>query len=296
MGTCGYYPYLSAAVRDSCLAYLDSVAAAEWPVSSESLFIPTTYGATFVRVSGPKTGAPLMLLHGAGATSLMWKPNIERLSSEFRTFAVDQIAELGHSVCTRPVEKLDDFVVWLNDLFDGLGLSGGVNLAGLSYGGALAAQYALRFPDRLNRLVLLAPGKTVLRLSAGFVFHLALFMVSGKGVQALVRWMFADMARKDPVWVHRVIEELAMHRRSLQRRHVPIPPVLTDEEWKSLRVPTLFLVGEHEVIYSPRRATDRLKRVAPRVTAEIIPGAGHDLSFAQADLVNERMVAFLRQG
>jgi pimeloyl-ACP methyl ester carboxylesterase len=62
--------------------------------------------------------------------------------------------------------------------------------------------------------------------------------------------------------------------------------VWTDAEWGSLRVPALFLVGEHEAIYSAEKAVRRLKRVAPQVTAEIIPGAGRDLTVAQAAMVN----------
>ena len=34
--------------------------------------------------------------------------------------------------------------------------------------------------------------------------------------------------------------------------------------------------------------------MAPAVTAEIVPGAGHDLTFSQADLVNRRMLEFLQ--
>jgi pimeloyl-ACP methyl ester carboxylesterase len=84
--------------------------------------------------------------------------------------------------------------------------------------------------------------------------------------------------------------------RSIQRHRLPVPPVLTDAEWKSLRPPTLFLVGENEVIYSAEKAILRLKRVAPQVTSGIIPGAGHDLTFVQTAMVNRRMLEFLNEG
>ena len=296
METATYYPYRSQAVRDACLAYFDSVELREWPITSETRTVATTHGPTFVRISGPTTAPPLVLLHGAGATSLMWRPNIKALSAEYRTFAVDQIEEIGRSICTKPIARLDDLVAWLSSLLDGLGLGDGINLAGMSYGGALAAQYALRFPERLNTVVLLAPGNTVLRVSAEFLVRLILALAaSRRGVPAFIRWMFADMARKDPAWVDSVSEEILMQGRSLRRRKVPIPPVLTDAEWQSLAVPALFLVGEHEVIYSATKAVRRLKRVASQVSAEIIPGAGHDLTFVQAAMVNDRIVEFLKR-
>src|SRR5207302_8885780 len=97
MGPAPYFPYRSEAARQVCFAYLDSLAAREWPIASEQRFVPTTDGETFVRISGPEGAPPLVLLHGATATSLMWAPNIAALSAEYRTFAVDQIGEFGRS-------------------------------------------------------------------------------------------------------------------------------------------------------------------------------------------------------
>ena len=140
MSVSAYYPYRSAEVRDSFLAYYDSLAAKQWPVASEERMAPTSYGQTFVRITGPASGPPLVLLPGAAATSLMWVPNIRALSEDYRTFAVDQVGEVGRSICTRPLPCLSDFLSWLDELFDALKLGDGINLAGMSYGGALTAQ------------------------------------------------------------------------------------------------------------------------------------------------------------
>jgi len=297
MNTAEYYPYRSAAARELCFRYLDDQAARVWPVVSEERMVPTTFGETFVRVSGPP-GAPwLILLHGAGATSLMWAPNIEALSREFRTAAVDQIGEFGKSVCTRPARSLEDLIAWLDGLIGQLEARERVSMAGMSYGGALAAQYAVRFPDRVEKLVLLAPGATVLRPPAEFWARiLVLAIARQRGLRAFFRWVFADMAAKDPARIDEIAEQLALSARSVERHRVPMPPVMSDGEWGSLRPVTLFLAGEHEVIYSAEKAVRRLKRVAPQVTARIIPGAGHDLTFAQPEMVNEQILEFLKSG
>jgi pimeloyl-ACP methyl ester carboxylesterase len=296
MNTAEYYPYRTAASRDLCFCYLDGLAARLWPIASEERMVPTTFGATFVRVSGPPAATALILLHGAGGTSLMWAPNIEALSREYRTVAVDQVGEFGKSVCTKPVESLQDLVAWLDELIGALEARDRVGLVGMSYGGALAAQYALHFAERLEKVVLLAPGATVLRPSAEFWMRLiALGIARQRGLRAFFRWVFADMARTDPQWIDSTIEQLTLSMRSLQRHKLPMPPVLTDTEWRSLRTPALFLAGENEVIYSAEKAVRRLKRVAPQVTAEIIPGAGHDLTFVQTAMVNERILQFLKE-
>jgi pimeloyl-ACP methyl ester carboxylesterase len=290
-----YFPYKSSALRDSYFAHYDALAARQWPIASETRMVPTTRGATFVRIGGPAGAPPLVLLHGAGATSLMWAPNIQALSEEYRTIAVDQMGEMGRSTCTQPVRNLEDLQDWLNELFDALKLGNGINLAGMSYGGALTAQYALHFPRRLNKAVLIAPGNTVLRASNEFMVRLILAVIpTQRFMPKFARWIFADLARNDPQWLNEILEELFTNMRILVRRKTPIPPVLTDAEWGSLRVPALFLVGEHETIYSPEKAVRRLKRVAPDIRIEVIPGAGHDLTMVQAALVNRLILEFLR--
>ncbi len=297
MSTAEYYPYRTAVASDLCFRYLDGLAARLWPVVSEERMVPTRFGATFVRVSGPPGAPPLVLLHGAGTTSLMWAPNIEALSREYRTVAVDQVGEFGKSVCTGPVQSLQDLIAWLDELIGALDPRERVSLVGMSYGGALVAQYALHFPERLGKAVLLAPGATVLRPSPEFWVRLiGLGIARQRGLQAFFRWIFADMARTDPQWIDSTIEQLSLNMRSIQRHKTPIPPVLTDTEWGSLRTPVLFLAGENEVIYSAKKAVRRLKRVAPQVTAEVIPSAGHDLTFAQTTMVNERILQFLKEG
>ena len=296
MEACPYSPYRSEAARDSCFRYLDSLAARVWPIVSEERRVATTYGATMVRVSGPGTAPPLVLLHGAGTTSLMWAPNIQALSTERRTFAVDQVGVFGKSLAAKPVRSIGDFLAWLNQLFDGLELRGGIALAGISYGGALAAQYALRFPERIAKLVLLAPANTVLRIGVEFWARLiAVAIVRPHGLRWFFRWVFPVLARKDPKLVDAICEQLLFSAKKVARGKIVVPPLMSDSEWGSLKPPTLFLVGEHEAIYSPVKAVERLRRVAPAVLAEIIPGAGHDLTFVQAEAVDRRILSFLRE-
>jgi pimeloyl-ACP methyl ester carboxylesterase len=296
MEIAAYYPYRTEAARDHCFRYLDGLAARLWPIESEERMVPTTFGATFVRVSGPPGAPAIVLLHGAGTTSLMWAPNVEALSREYRTIAVDQAGEFGKSLCARPVPTLEDLIAWLDELIGALHVRERVSLVGMSYGGALAAQYALHFPERLDKLVLLAPAVTVLKPPAEFWARLMVLAIARRrGLRAFFRWIFSDMARVDPQWIDSTLEELSLNLRSIERHRPPIPPVLTDAEWGSLRPPTLFLAGEHEVIYSATKAVRRLNRVAPQVTAEIIPGAGHDLTFVQTAMVNERILGFLKE-
>lgn len=288
-----YCQYRSEAAKDECFAWIDEHAAREWPPASESHTVLTSFGPTFTRITGPPHGAPLVLLPGAASCSLMWIPNIAAFSAAHRTFALDRIGDFGKSLCTRPLHDFADLSAWLLETLDALDLHDPVHLAGISYGGALAADFALRHPDRVRRLVLLAPGATVLSTNPALMLRLALAIFDRRrGLHSLMRWLFADAVRQQPAWVDALLAQLDLHMRSTLR-FAPMPRVWSDADWSTLRVPTLFLVGEHERIYSPAKALHRLAHVAPGVTAELIPAAGHDLTLVAASAVNRRILAFL---
>lgn len=52
-------------------------------------------------------------------------------------------------------------------------------------------------------------------------------------------------------------------------------------------------VGENEKICPPLLALERLKTVAPRITTQLIAGAGHDLTLVKAVEVNRAVLNFL---
>jgi pimeloyl-ACP methyl ester carboxylesterase len=293
-----HHPFRSAAAKRRYLAHYDERARL-WPIPSETRIVETSWGQTFVRISGPAAAPPLVLLPGAGATSLQWLPNIEALSDPRRTFAVDNIYDFGRSVYSRRFLSGDDFAQWLDELFDALDLGDDIVLMGLSYGGWITSQYALEHPERLQGIVLLAPAGTVLNLSSGFIKRAVLSAIPHRFfVRNLIFWLAEDsVAMGGPVreQIEAFTEDGYLGLRSFKFKQMVNPYVLSDEELASLEVPVLFLVGEHERIYSASEAVERLSRVAPGIEAEIISGAGHDLTLARAELVNQRVLDFLER-
>jgi pimeloyl-ACP methyl ester carboxylesterase len=190
-------------------------------------------------------------------------------------------------------------VIWLDELFSVLELGNSIKLVGMSYGGWLTGQYALRLQNRLDKIVLVAPAATVIRLQLEFLVRLLFSLVPYRCfTESMMHWLAADLARKGEDgrrMVEAAVDAMFTARRCFRPRHLVLPTVLGDEEWQKIRVPTLYLVGENEKIYSARRAVQRLKEVATHVQAEIIPNAGHDLTFVQVEMVNSKILEFLEQ-
>ena len=290
-----YHPFRSDKARARFLALYEQRAKL-WPVPSDTKMVDTNYGQTFVRMSGPPDGPPLVLLHGGGGNSLMWVPNVKALAQHHRVYAVDNIYDFGRSVYTRPVKTQDDFVAWLDEVFNALEPERSVSLMGLSYGGWLSCLYALRVPERVDKVVLLAPVCTVLRLPLGWIARaLPTLLPHPYFIKSLLRWMLPDLARKIPAMADRWGNDAFVAMRCFKLKQLVNPTVFDDTELASLLPPTLFLVGENERIYagSPQEAIQRLRDVAPQIETEIIPDAGHDLTLVQTAMVNERISRFL---
>lgn len=292
-----YHPFRSAKAKEGYLALYDRQAR-EWPVASESKMVETSFGQTFVRSSGPLDAPPLVLLPGRYTNSLMWIPNIKVLSIVYRTYAVDCICDVGRSVYTRRLKTPGDYARWLDELFTALGLEDQIHLMGASFGGWQAAQYAIHFPNRLAKMVLVAPVATVLPLPLEYLLRGFLAILHPRFFRSLAYWMFDDLAHKDetgPKLLDEFIENTLMALQSFKPDLGIAPTVLADKELESLQVPTLFVVGEHERIYSAQKAVRRLNKVAPQIKTEMIPQAGHDLIVVQAEMINSKVLDFLKQ-
>ncbi len=99
------------------------------------------------------------LLHGDSENSLSMIPQIEELSKKYRVYAIDNIFDNTMSVYSKPIKSIDDYLIWLDGVFETLGLEDGINLVAFSYGGWIAGSYTVKYPKRIGKLVLISsPG------------------------------------------------------------------------------------------------------------------------------------------
>ena len=293
-----YHPFRSTRARNRYLYHYDAHAGS-WPVLSETRTVATENERTFVRISGPADGPPLVLLPGEWDTSLMWMPVIEALSEDFRTYAVDNPYDFGRSMGTRPGASTADYIdymKWLDELLDALGLPDGVNLMGCSFGAWLAADYVMQAPHRLARAVWLSPPFVVLPPPPPYVgaqLSLGAFLVPSRPtVGKFMRWLTPQAVHAP--WFDGHVDDIVVGLRSFYARlSLTEPRMLTDTELHDITVPVLYVVGEHEQMCSAQAAVSRLNAVAPQIETGIIPGAGHELPLGQPEAFSQRVLEFL---
>jgi pimeloyl-ACP methyl ester carboxylesterase len=123
----------------------------------ETLFrnsrIKLSQGLLFWREVGE--GIPVIFLHGSWNEGSQWVPVMELLSLDFHCFTPDLLG-FGESDIPDIHYSIDLQVEYLGEFLQSLKLES-VYLVGHSLGGWVAASYALKYPENVRGLVLLAP-------------------------------------------------------------------------------------------------------------------------------------------
>ena len=263
-----------------------------WPVPAQENDIPTRFGSTHLVMSGNRASAPLVLFHGAQASSTMWFPNIAALSNRYCVYAVDFLLEAGKSVPARLLSNRQDLSKWILDVLDCCSLHRPA-MVGMSRGGWNAVAFALDYPKRVDKLVLLSPAQTItpirnLRFLAASV--LCSLFPADKRTMRMVRLVSWDWRKLSPLFLKQYGLALR-HFRIANGIQVP-PTLFSDQELHSLSVPILLMIGDHDIVNN-QASLQKARRLMPNITAELVTQAGHLVSMDQPEYVNNRIIEFL---
>ncbi|MCB9640130.1 MAG: alpha/beta hydrolase [Myxococcales bacterium] len=269
-----------------------------WPEGWVSQTIDTEEGQTHFLCMGPEDAPPLVLLHGFRVSATMWGANIQGLAKHFRVYCLDTMGDWGKSRTSHKKMLIDDLVVWLEHVREALGLES-FFLGGMSYGGWLSLKYAARFPERVRRMCVIAPGASFAPMSLPFILRgiPSLLFPSFGVVNAFMTWAsVAHLHQEDAFYkafFHDFVAQMALGFRYGRSPKMSLPATLSDEVLRSIQAPCLLLLGEQEKIYPPKKAIARAVRCMSSLKAVLLPDASHDISIAQRERVNQEIIAFL---
>jgi pimeloyl-ACP methyl ester carboxylesterase len=259
-----------------------------WPTANDHLRLPTREGETFVIASGSEDAPSLVLLHGAQANALTWMGDVAAWSQHFRVYAVDVIGDVGLSAPSRPSLETDAYALWLDDVLAGLGVERAA-FVGLSLGGFIALDYAIRRPEMVSALALLCPagiGRQKNLLARAFPL---LFL--GAWGQRKLREMVFGPAPKTPSPAAQAFGGcFALIHQHARRRMVKIP-LASDAALSGLAMPVMAVVGGRDVLIDSADTRRRLERHAPGAEVRFLPDAYHLLPSQTGPVVD-----FLRRG
>jgi pimeloyl-ACP methyl ester carboxylesterase len=240
-----------------------------WEVPVDQLELTDEFGTTHVNACGPVDGRPVVLLPGHGATSPVWFTVAPRLAEQYRVYAIDLIVDAGRSTNSgRKPKTPHDLHTWLTSTFDGLGIERAA-LCGHSYGAWLALTYAIKHPDRVDRLALLDPTDSYVGLRVPYVLRAlpSLLRPSQKRTTSFLRWETQGL-RLDPQVI--ALAALAATQPSTRVVHPKRPTAAQLRD-----VSPLVFIADRSRSQNAGYLSRQVRTLSPTATVTHLPAATH---------------------
>jgi pimeloyl-ACP methyl ester carboxylesterase len=233
-------------------------------------------GANPVHVVEHGSGPPLLLVHGFAGSTYDWEEHVlEPLSRDHRVIALDL---WGMGFSGRDNELAYGLDVWADQLrgtLDALGIERAA-VAGHSMGGAVAAAFAAAYPERVERLVLVAPLVPLEENERSLFFRV--ITVPGAG-EAILGWL--DHLPSLPGFSNEYHERARAAFRIHGTRRALLRWVRSgyDREqlasvYRRITVPTLIIAGRSDDVV-PWVATERTATTIDGALVLPLDGVGH---------------------
>jgi pimeloyl-ACP methyl ester carboxylesterase len=250
--------------------------------AAPSQFVQAAGIRLHLRDTGPRDAPAVLLLHGFGASLHSWDAWAEGLQDRLRVVRLDLpgAALTGPDPGGRYSDERGLEVILA--LLDQLGIQQ-ADVVGHSMGGRLAWRLAAEQPQRVRRLVLIAPDGFA---SPGFEYgkapdigaslHLMKHLLPRVLVRSALERAYADPRRLGDDAVQRYHElVLAPGVRGALLARLEQMNLQEPTPWLArISAPTLLLWGEQDALIPARHAQDYL-RVIPGARLQTFPGVGH---------------------
>lgn len=261
----------------------------QWPVPFEQQFIRMEQGITHVLSCGNEAAPPLILLHAASTANIVWKPNIEALAAYFRVHAIDILGEVGLSVPYRKNKNSREQVEWLAAVLDELEIDSAA-IAGGSAGGCLALNFAIDFPERVEKLVLLGPmGLPPTNLLTILKILYYVLFPTDKNIQKLIHWSVGynpDVLETYEPWFEGFFQ-------GIDSSYATRPAKISNRRLAQVNCPTLLFLGQRDEVIGPPHQSEQRAHRMPGLERVILLDTAHLINYEMPAIVNEEMVKFL---
>ncbi|HZQ10702.1 MAG TPA: alpha/beta hydrolase [Anaerolineae bacterium] len=224
------------------------------------------------------SGAPLVFVHGAGDSHLLWNGQLGALGDVARVYAID-LPGHGRSMGEGRT-TIYEYAVVVRDFLDALDISQAV-IVGTSMGGAIALTCALEFAERVCGLGLIATGAK-LRVAPAFLQGLQTDFDAT--VQILVENYYGPNA-PTVLKTKSAQQLLKTGARITYQDYAACDAFDVRERLAKIQVPTL-VVGATADRMTPLKYSEFLAAQIPHAQLVVIEGAGHMLMLEQPDALN----------
>ncbi|BAY79655.1 alpha/beta hydrolase fold protein (plasmid) [Nostoc linckia NIES-25] len=237
-------------------------------------------GLLFWREAG--TEIPVIFLHGAWNDSSQWLSVMESLAENFHCFAPDLLG-FGESENPNIHHSIDLQVECLAEFLQAVKLEK-VYLVGHSLGSWIAASYALKYPENVNGMVLLAPEGVEIAGQQEYCRKMRRLLNYSPLVVKLLRSLIT--LTKILGWHEKITQDLQLRQDLLRypiacqllfkRRQAEIEAESLQKRLYTIEAPVLILQGGQDTPDALAKS-QVYAQLIPKVELKMIAHAGNDL-------------------
>jgi pimeloyl-ACP methyl ester carboxylesterase len=244
-------------------------------------------------------GEPVLLIQGLEVDNRGWAAQVPALRQKFRCISFDN-RDIGQSEFVPGGYRISDMAADAVGVLDELGIEK-AHVVGFSMGGAIAQEFALTYPERLNKLALIG---TFVWMDERFQqMNRARANIRGKlSLEDYTRANFPTVYTSRDYAVpglvegiiQRVLENaaIAQPNEAFTRQITAILAYDGRERIQDISAPTLVICGDEDYLCPPAQSK-LLADTIPNARLELIPEAGHGVIWTRADEVNPLLMSFL---
>ena len=278
--------------------------------NSESKFISINGMSVHYRDEGKTSDSiPIVLLHGTGASLHTWDGWVNALENDHRVIRMD-LPAYGLTGPNPTGDYSQEFyATFVNDFLSKIGVTKCI-IAGSSLGGSIAWNFALKYPEKASKMILVdAGGYATKSKSVPIAFQLAGFPViknlfkyvtPRSIVQKSVENVFADKSKVTEELVNRYFE-LSLregNRKAFIDRMSAFRNKGIESEKsvkiKTLTMPTLIIWGDKDFLI-PLDVAEKFHADLPNDTLVIFKNLGHTPMEEDAETTVEAVKSFLKK-
>jgi triacylglycerol lipase len=254
----------------------------------------TVYGVK-IRYQEAGSGPVVILLHGLGGDASNWAPTIGPLSQKFRVIVPDQV---GFGKSDKPFinYRVGTYVDFLAGFYKELKIEK-ASLVGNSLGGWISAAFALAYPDKVDRLVLVDAAGFALAGNADPRVLNGLNPATREGIKQILplifynKQLYANEATVDLFFTRKMTVGDGYTVQKVVESVVRGEDVL-DNRLGALKHPTLIVWGREDGL-TPLAMGERFKKEIAGSELLIIEECGHVPQMEKAAEFNAAVVKFL---
>ncbi|CAM3373195.1 alpha/beta fold hydrolase [Marinicrinis lubricantis] len=253
---------------------------------------------TSIKVFSCGKGQAVLFLHGGYSGSEIWEEALDRISEQYMTLRYDQRG-YGQS---EPAVKPFSHAETLKAVLDGLELKR-VHLIGSSFGGAVAIDFSLQYPEYVDRLVLVGPSVNGMnipfRMKLEGILDYMRVRRSGmdKAVEKLLRKKFWRYLIPQTETRRQRFRELYLGNESFYTGNPSLQKPLEPNavmRLKEIDNKTLVIEPERDHVFN-RKACRVVHENIPNAKKIVMSGCGHYPHLEQPEVFSKIVLEFLNQ-